>query len=433
MKEWVGIASETVLPPRDYWDDLKGHLPERQVLSLRDLSNQRLNEFTSDALPPPESDAARVLVAVAADGWLREEIRSSCPNCGYQPADATELSNTCPECGQAPDDFGGVALETVYTRQLAPQRDVDWVVAIHGMSTRGEWQEEFSWFFSTTWGRAVPVAVYKYGFVIAGVVMAWRRRHLQRKLRGKLAVLRAQARQQGFSGKPDLIAHSFGTWLIGHVLEDELKRASDDRLEFGRVILAGCILRPDFDWASVRDAGIVEEILNHYASNDAIVPLAQYTIWDSGPSGRRGFDGDEVVNVRAEGYGHSDLFTVSKCVVEGKHLQPCGEDGIHHLEHNYRRYWRPFLTLPEAELRGMPDRADSSSTWRPMPTPLRGMIFPFIALPLVLALLVVGLGWLSALGDQLTGIGTWGLAVGGVALSLLLIWTGLTMVLRRIR
>jgi len=34
------------------------------------------------------------------------------------------------------------------------------------------------------------------------------------------------------------------------------------------------------------------------------------TIWDSGPSGRRGFDRDQVLNLRAEGYGHSDLFSI---------------------------------------------------------------------------------------------------------------------------
>jgi hypothetical protein len=79
------------------------------------------------------------------------------------------------------------------------------------MKTAGAWQEAFSWHLATTWGRGVPVAVYKYGIVVAGVIMAWRRRELVRQFRNKVAVLRDEARAQGYSGNPDLVAHSFGT------------------------------------------------------------------------------------------------------------------------------------------------------------------------------------------------------------------------------
>jgi hypothetical protein len=50
--------------------------------------------------------------------------------------------------------------------------------------------------------------------------VAWRRRKLQSQLRVKLAALEKEARHLGFKGKPDVVAHSFGTWLIGHLLED---------------------------------------------------------------------------------------------------------------------------------------------------------------------------------------------------------------------
>jgi len=36
------------------------------------------------------------------------------------------------------------------------------------------------------------------------------------------------------------------------------------------------------------------------------------TIVESGPSGRRGFDGDQVLNIQAVGFGHSDLFSIEK-------------------------------------------------------------------------------------------------------------------------
>jgi hypothetical protein len=259
------------------------------------------------------------------------------------------------------------------------------VVAIHGMNTTGAWQEAFSWKFSTTWGRSVPVAVYKYGFVFVGVLLAWHRRKFQRELRTKLAVLRGEARAQGFFGNPDVIAHSFGTWLFGHLLQDELNRKEADRLQFGRLILAGCILRPDFDWKRIREAHLVEDVLNHYGTADCIVPLAHVTIIESGPSGRRGFDGDQVLNIQAVGFGHSDLFSIDERT----------ENGLTFLTNSYQKYWRPFLTLPATELATLPDRIDPQSPWRQFPWPLRGTLFPFLALPLVLAIVslaVAGIG-----------------------------------------
>ncbi len=253
------------------------------------------------------------------------------------------------------------------------------------MNTSGAWQEAFNWKFSTTWGRSVPVAVYKYGIVIMGVVLAWRRRKLQRELRTKLAALRDQARTEGFLGNPDVIAHSFGTWLFGHLLAEELKRNEEDSLKFGRIILAGCILRPDFDWKGIRQAHLVEDVLNHYGTVDSIVPLAHATITDSGPSGRRGFDGDQVLNIQATGFGHSDLFSIDK-----RHA-----NGLTYLANSYQKYWRPFLTLPTEELSSLPDRMDPERPWRKLPWPMRGSLFPFLALPLVLALaglLTAGIG-----------------------------------------
>lgn len=388
---WIGHGSQSIVPPADYWATLADVASGTQLDRLQFLSDRRLNEFEPAALPPPENSATRLLDRVAADGWLAITQRRQCPNCKIELDDDGARETVCRECGEAFSQHGGVVTEAVYGRMLAPSRDVDWVIAIHGMNTAGAWQEAFSWHLGTTWGRSVPVAVYKYGIVVAGVIMAWRRRKLQRDLRGKLVALRNEARAQGYVGNPDVVAHSFGTWLVGHMIEDELTRRPEDRLQFGRVILTGCILRPDFDWKRIKEAALIEDVLNHYGTKDAIVPLAHAAIWDSGPSGRRGFDGDQVVNVRATGYGHSDLFAIDKCVVNDTAFQPCtGTRGeASHLEYSYKRYWRPFLTLPRQELSGLPDRENPQTAWRPLPWPFRGTLFPFLVLPLLLALLMM--------------------------------------------
>lgn len=394
---WISKGSTSIVPPGDYWAFLASKFPGPQLEQLRHLSDERLSEFRSSTLGPPENKAIELLDRVGSDGWLERTQRQRCPKCDFELNEEQAVETACPECNEPYVQHGGVITETIYVRHLAPNRDVDWVVAIHGMNTTGAWQEVFSWQLATTWGRSVPVAVYKYGIIVAGVIMAWRRSKLQRDLRAKLATLSDEAQAQGFHGKPDVIAHSFGTWLFGHLLQNELTRLPEKQLRFGRIILTGCVLRPDFDWESIKHANLVDDVLNHYGSKDAIVPLAHMTIRNAGPSGRRGFDGAQVLNVRAEGFGHSDLFSIEKCVVNGRYFQRraahAGE--ITHLEDSYIRYWRPFLTLPRSELNTLPNQANPTTTWHQLWWPLRGTLFPFFALPFALALmalLIAGVG-----------------------------------------
>jgi len=431
--DWSGTGSTRLLPPPVYWDSLVQTFPAAAIAEVRQLSDRRVNELRVSDLGTTADDA--VFEKMVGDGWLVRETRRACANglCDHEPTDDDIAAGICPSCGEAitAENVGF----TVYVRDLAPTRDVDWVVVIHGMNTKGAWQEEFSWFLGTTWGKSVPVAIYKYGIIIAGVIMAWRRRLLQRRLRAKLAELRSQARKAGYGEVPDVIAHSFGTWLIGHLLEDEI--GVDDPLRFGRVIMTGCVLRPDYDWAAAKRAGLVTEVLNHYATKDPIVPLAHWTIWDSGPSGRRGFDDiANVINVRAEGLKHSDLFSTDRCIINGKQRQKCpptGARGSRHLDHTYETHWRPFLTLPSEELTDLPDIAPPTTPWRQASAPLRGTLFPFVALPLVAALVLVLAGWIGGPLSRMLAAFGWTAAVTGAGLGLLLIGIAASLGLRRMR
>jgi hypothetical protein len=408
---WHNSGSTSVVPPSEYWTLVAANMPGPQVERLRELSDLRLNEFAPEDLPLPRATALVLLDRVAADGWLQRVERRRCPKCNYDLTTNEPSQVECPNCHVAYADHGGVISEIVFTRNLAIIRSVDWVVAIHGMNTAGSWQEVFSWRFSTTWGRSVPVAVYKYGIITAGVILPCRRRQLQDQLRSKLAALRDEARLRGFSGNPDIIAHSFGTWLLGHIILEELQRKPPEQLRFGRIILTGCVLRPDFDWATPRREGLVEDVLNHYGTRDNIVPLAHVTIWDSGPSGRRGFDGTQVLNVRADGSGHSDLLDISN------------------LPDSYQSYWRPFLTLPRSEFNRIPNQSSPTAPWRPLPSSLAGVIFPFLALPLVFSVMAILLGligkYLSLLGktfDQIAISMFVGLLLLTAVITLVSVW-----------
>jgi serine/threonine-protein kinase len=182
----------------------------------------------------------------------------------------------------------------------------------------------------------------------------------------------AGANDERLGTTPDVIAHSLGTWLLGHALT----RNRD--LQVGRVILAGSILRPDFDWAALRASGQVEQVLNHRGDHDRWVPIAHYVISDSGPSGTSGFLCPGVIERVATGFGHSDFF---------------GEQ----MSAAYSTAWRPFLTLHAAETVMLANTAPTS-TWRSAPWPLRATVLPLALLVLLVAValllsvaLVVGL------------------------------------------
>jgi len=160
-------------------------------------------------------------------------------------------------------------------------------------------------------------------------------------LAAKVRRLIGETRKTGFGGRPDIIAHSLGTWLLGHALEQ------NPQLNVGRIILLGCILRPDFDWKTLIARGQVEAVLNHYGTKDFWARIAHYFIPDSGPSGRRGFDDDEtVINVAAEGVGHSDFFQVDTMRVQ------------------FKTVWRLFLTSPNSDLHAIAARSKQTRVWK---------------------------------------------------------------------
>ena len=285
---------------------------------------------------------------------LEKELVLACPNCRTELTDDEPSLDVCPDCRQPFADNGGVLQSQGFVYRAPRSRDVIWVLALHGMNTRGAWQEEFNWRVSTAYSRSVPVAIYKYGLVRPGAVWRPSLRAKVEEVVSKIEELRGDTSQSGFSGPPDVIAHSLGTWLIGHAL---LWYPS---LRIGRLILTGSILRPDFDWARILAGGQVEAVLNHFGSEDFWARIAHFAIPDSGPSGRRGFNaGNDVTQVCAQGFGHSDFF-----------LQK-------NLGTVFENVWRPFLT---SQLVVEISASAGPSAWASAPWILRATILPLLLL-----------------------------------------------------
>jgi hypothetical protein len=315
-------------------------------------------------------EAADVLERAADAGLLTRRVAISCPCCNEELSQEELADDTgvCPHCNRAFTDCGPGPEERVhYTREAEAGRSVPWVLVLHGMNTRGSWQEELSWLIATTYGRSVPVFIYKYGRVLTGVLLGWRRRSLIRKLSRRINHLAGEREEDRLGPRPDVIPHSFGTWILGHMLASTDLELAD--LAVGRVVLLGSILRPSFSWGDVVARGRAEAVLNHYGTNDYWAGLGGYVIYDAGPSGRRGFDhivesedDQRIINREAPGFGHSTFFQIDQ------------------MRKVYLDSWKPFLTQPLALLPALDD-GQRQPPWQPPPRALR---FPAAVLTLTL-------------------------------------------------
>lgn len=287
-----------------------------------------------------EREVEALLATLVGDGALTKNAYLRCAECG---GSAEEDDAECRACGIS---FGSKEpiREVRYQLDRKAPRDVPWVLVLHGMNTHGTWQEELTWLIARSYKRMVPVAIYKYGTVRPGALFAWRQRMILRRVIAKFVALSEQARDAELSSRPDVIAHSFGTWLIAHAL-------ADPRVRIGRLILLGSIVRPDFPWQQWIDEKKVEFVLNHGATKDFWVKAAQFAIPDSGPGGRIGYLAP-VRNVAAEGLGHSDYFNPQS-----------------RMRDLFTTVWRPFLSWQnDPPLNGF-----DAPRWRPVPRPLRAV------------------------------------------------------------
>jgi hypothetical protein len=200
------------------------------------------------------------------------------------------------------------------------------LITIHGIWTTGDWQERLEEVFSPhlhyesfkySEFQGYLIAVFflamewlAVGAGIAGFVIAWQRGWLKADLMhwGIAALLAislvliasflADFRRDrvvtdfvnfvdkagGFGEPPHFLAHSLGTFIIGRML----LRFSVAKAE--KIVFFGCVLRPDFDWGTVRTQ--FQGIRNELGSRDwvsSITALLSPFIREMGPGGRKGF------------------------------------------------------------------------------------------------------------------------------------------------
>lgn len=277
-----------------------------------------------------------LLAELARFGLLQISKKKHCSRCDALASAEDQAVGRCPRCDARYDELDEPFKITQVFKlpQGRRSRDISWLVTVHGMNTDGPWQQDFSWIIAKKLRYSAPILVFKYPILRAMTLFERTQRLASTDLGERLSLAAGQASQRAgeLSPAPDVILHSYGTLLFSRLLLND--RFSD--LRFNRVILAGSIVRPDYDWSRHVKSGRIAHVVNHCGDKDIAVFVAEFMMPNSGPSGRVGFQDSVVSNVRAPGYDHGSFFDLD-------HMRAnLATDGA----------WARFLTAPAERIAG---------------------------------------------------------------------------------
>ena len=171
------------------------------------------------------------------------------------------------------------------------------VLSLHGIRTRGEWQNDVSFELQNNRIRNKSL---DYGYFWAlQLLTPWCRR-------AKIEWFKKEYEKiiQETGIKPSLIAHSFGTYIVANAIRKY------PEIRFERIIFCGSIVRRDFDWAAVVKIGQVEAVLNQCGGEDFWVKVADWFVGGAGRSGVEGFSTNcsQVIQQIRTAFSHSNYF-----------------------------------------------------------------------------------------------------------------------------
>jgi len=295
-------------------ENIKQYFDTQEVFSLRSIDLIIDDNYLL-------SEADELLNQLFTDKYLDCEIIYVCPQCDDELNEEELDDKGCQKCGYSLEHEEPTKTKVYSFQGGIRKRDISWFFIIHGMNTRGAWQEDFSWKIEKIYGYSIPVAIYKYGKIISTPFLKPFWKKFINKTLAKIKTLNDEIIiDRETQHRPDVVAHSFGTLLISELLKKY------PELKLGRVILTGSIISPDFNWELIFQRGQVEAVLCHCAGKDFWSRVSHYWIYNSGPSGVIGFNQKELIHHTFEPtFRHSDFFKEN-------------------FDKNINETWAPFLT-----------------------------------------------------------------------------------------
>jgi serine/threonine protein kinase len=195
-------------------------------------------------------------------------------------------------------------LQSLVPQKLAPLNIAQAVVTLHGIRTHAKWQRAFSEVASRAgWHCCLDRWNFGY-FSVFRLVVPWSR---LAKVRWFRETYHDEFGEQATSPltieRPSIVAHSFGTYILGNAL------MRYPYLRFNRVLLCGSILPEDFPWDLLIDRGQVQAVRNEYGARDVWTRIARIGVRGTGPSGLVGFScKHERLEQEMFDFSHSEYF-----------------------------------------------------------------------------------------------------------------------------
>ena len=176
------------------------------------------------------------------------------------------------------------------------------VITVHGIRTFGQWQERLEIQLKTA-DPLTEVSTTSTGyFSLAAFLIPFLRWLVTRRFRQ--ALLRAASQKEW--RRIDIVAHSFGTHLVGWGLYGI---PPEHRPRIHTIILAGSVLKHWFPWGALVGRS-VRRLVNECGTRDSVLLWNQICVLFTGMAGRVGFagmTGDDFRN-RFFDVGHSGYF-----------------------------------------------------------------------------------------------------------------------------
>jgi pimeloyl-ACP methyl ester carboxylesterase len=364
----------TALAALEALGDVDPHTKQRLVHWLRLSDSVHVEaEVFGQLIGVGSADAVRIADALAENQVFERREVLVCVNqgCGVTLAPDSVEEQRCGACGADLNELEPRS-EVRYVLERPRARDVGWLIALHGIRTRGPWQEQLQWLIDRQFLRTVPFRNWKYGRILFRALVPSRQQQVVRRFVEDLrqaADNMADVLRPGEAPPPDVVAHSFGTWLVANALQQ------DPNLRLGHVVLVSSIIRPDWPWIEIIDRNQVTGILNYCGDRDPWVRLTERFIPDSGPSGRVGFtdEHDRLLNLILPRATHSSAFTNSQLTI------------------SFEDVWRPFLADRWDDIDMRDHRLLRPVAWAQSARFLRAPLLLVITLTSLLAILAIAL------------------------------------------
>lgn len=134
------------------------------------------------------------------------------------------------------------------------------VIPIHGIRTHADWLPQLTLQASLDGWAVAP---FVYGYKDITILRNQKEKDaVQEAFRQWLSTIR-----RSYSGPISIIAHSFGTYIIGRYLSE----AGDISATFESIILCGSILNTAYDWTPLFNNNKVGRVLNTISEKDEFV------------------------------------------------------------------------------------------------------------------------------------------------------------------